>query len=160
MHTLILWIALVLYVSGLVLAMAGDLRERRIPNWLCAILAALFLPAGQAAGLGWQAFLVDHVSTGLAVLGIGLVLFSRGWLGGGDVKLLAAVSLWVGAPNLFPLLIIMSVLGGLLALGVLIAHRWRGTSKEVPYGLAIGGAALWLLPRLDTLPPDLVQLFR
>ena len=46
----------------------------------------------------------------------GAVLFARGWLGGGDVKLLSAATLWAGAPQTFGLLAATGVLGGVLAL--------------------------------------------
>ena len=47
---------------------------------------------------------------------VGAILFSRGWLGGGDVKLLTAATLWVGPAGTPTLLLLTSVLGGGLAL--------------------------------------------
>ena len=88
------------------------------------------------------------------------VLFARGWLGGGDVKLLAAATLWVGPAGTPSLLLLTSVLGGALALFLLlplggqiaVAARGmlgqppisaeRGLAMPIPYGVAIAGAAL------------------
>ena len=44
------------------------------------------------------------------------MLFARGWLGGGDVKLLSAATLWAGAPQTLGLLVVTGILGGALAL--------------------------------------------
>jgi len=78
----------------LIVAAGIDLRSRRIPNWLNLALLA--------AGLS-QSFTALHtISPGQSTLGIlagfGLtfILFAMGALGGGDVKLLAAVGAWTG----------------------------------------------------------------
>lgn len=91
------WHRLIPFAPLLVLltwAAAGDLRTRRIPNWLTLAIALTGLgqclldagtvTAGQA-GLG---FLVG--------LGLPFLLFAIGALGGGDVKLLAGIGIWVG----------------------------------------------------------------
>jgi prepilin peptidase CpaA len=88
-------------------------------------------------------------------------LFSRGLMGGGDVKLLTAATLWAG-PGLTPsLLIVTAVLGGLLTLALLSPLALRAVfapaavadaakRMPVPYGVAIAGAAL-----IVTIPPNL-----
>ena len=82
-------------------------------------------------------------------------------MGGGDVKLLTAATLWAG-PGLTPALLIgTAILGGLLTLALLFPLALRavfapaaaaGTAKRVPvpYGVAIAGAAL-----VVTIPPNL-----
>ncbi len=88
------------------------------------------------------------------------MLFSRGLIGGGDVKLLAAAALWAGADALPPLLLLTALIGGLLALlfltplgradrGARMPKRRRAEAKShgrtgppVPYGVAIAAAAL------------------
>ena len=81
-------------------------------------------------------------------------------MGGGDVKLLTAISMWIGPLHILPYLAAVAVLGGLLAAFVLCAKRitchsgrincqrfmkpvrtWADTGR-VPYALAIGSAAL------------------
>jgi prepilin peptidase CpaA len=95
-----------------------------------------------------------------AVFGAGALLFSRGLMGGGDVKLLTAATLWAG-PALTPeLLIVTAVLGGLLALALFAPPALRAVfapaptaaamRMPVPYGVAIAGAAL-----IVTIPPNL-----
>lgn len=153
------WLLVLLFAGGLVYAMGSDLFHRLLSNRLTLALALLFLPAALVSGVDWRAILLDHGGTGLAVLAVGMAAFARGWLGGGDVKLLAAVSLWAGSGLVLPILAGTALLGGLLAGVVLIAHRWRGTSREVPYGIAIAAATLWTLPRFDTAPAQLAALF-
>jgi prepilin peptidase CpaA len=88
------------------------------------------------------------------------VLFARGWLGGGDVKLLCAATLWAGPAGTPTLLLLTGVLGGALALFLLMPFgsqiamavrallgqpsmsAERGLATPVPYGVAIAGAAL------------------
>jgi len=96
------------------------------------------------------------------------VLFGRGILGGGDVKLLAAVGVWIGPDDLLAYLVAVSLLGGVLALAVMAAGRlkrrwpalaavpWLGQGRPgtqaIPYGIAIGLAGLLLLARNPALP--------
>ena len=91
---------------------------------------------------------------------VGAVLFARGYLGGGDVKLLSAATLWAGPAGTPELLMLTGVLGGALALFLLMPFgtqiaaaargmlgqppidTGRGLAMPVPYGVAIAGAAL------------------
>ena len=88
---------------------------------------------------------------------LGAVLFGVGIIGGGDVKLLAAVSLWVGWARLMEYVLAVSLLGGILGLVLLVGRKWvvvvepywlrlgvktprvLQPGEGVPYGLAIGG---------------------
>jgi prepilin peptidase CpaA len=79
------------------------------------------------------------------VLGIGTLLFSRGMLGGGDVKLFAAVGLWSDLRTAIGLVSTILIAGGVLAL-VMVAYRMargkgirkRSEAGGIPYGVAIG----------------------
>ena len=141
-------------VAILLLAAAFfDLYQYRIPNRLCLAVAALFvafIPGGEltVGEVAWRA------GVSLSVLVIGLVLHGRGFIGGGDVKLLAALSLWV-TPAMWPLFMLGTlVFGGLLALAVLLLRKlksrlsdsvrsepWMGRllseNEGIPYGVAI-----------------------
>jgi len=79
---------------------------------------------------------------------IGLAgLFALRMMGGGDVKLLTVLALWI-APALFlKLLIIMALLGGVLTLVLAVWHKARGRRDRlaIPYGVAISAAGLWIL---------------
>jgi hypothetical protein len=73
--------------------------------------------------------------------------FHFGWMGGGDVKMIGALALWLPLQPLMWMLVVMSLLGGVLTVVLLIdrAVRPRTTPIEVPYGVAIAIAALLVL---------------
>ena len=132
---------------ALVVAAVGDWRRRLIENWLTggtALAAPLFWVA-QGYGL-WPAigFQVILAATLFVVFAI---LFTIGAMGGGDVKLIAALGLWFPLEAMLHLLLIMSVLGGLLTLVLLIHHRMtkQPGRPEIPYGIAIAAAGLWVI---------------
>lgn len=136
-------------------AALSDLRGRRIPNRASVILALAFLPAALLAGLPWPAILVQHLGAGLLVFAVGIPLFALGWLGGGDVKLLAATGLWFGWQGLFPLLLMTALAGGGLALLMLLLGRYlpqRPGRDKLPYAIAIALGALLAARHLETLP--------
>jgi len=138
--------------AAAVVAAASDLRARRIPNALTGALAvAGVVLAGTTRGL-------PGVGTALLMLAVllaaGTFVFSRGWFGGGDVKLLAA-----GCCGLTPALAVDYMLytalcGGLLSLywlvssqrmvTVLITRQLPQTGERLPYGVAAAGGALFL----------------
>lgn len=137
-------------------AAVWDLLTLRIPNWQVLAVLGTFLVYAGLAPLS-MAELGVHLGTGAAVLVAGLALFARGLLGGGDVKLLAATSVWIGWPEVVPYLFAVAVSGGVLALAILAFRRARlprGWSARpwvrrlhepaagIPYGVAIGAAAL------------------
>ena len=72
--------------------------------------------------------------------------FYAGMMGGGDVKLAAALALWFSPPSTARFLVMMSIAGGVLTLAVVALHRIRKKQgrPEVPYGVAIafGGLAI------------------
>ncbi len=102
--------ALAVYIFPLVLAGISDFRTLRIPNYLTAALAAAFPLAALAAGqhVDW----LSHIEAGFFVFAGGAVLFAAGFMGGGDVKLLAATALWAGLGQVMPLLAMVAIVGG------------------------------------------------
>jgi prepilin peptidase CpaA len=104
------------------LAAFKDLRERRIPNRLTGGLAALYpmyvlvspVPVAWPAALGLA----------VVVFVIGLGLFARELIGGGDVKLIAALSLWAGPEQFVSFMLVTSLAGGALSLFSLWYQRW------------------------------------
>jgi prepilin peptidase CpaA len=116
--TVVLLISLVACVT--------DLRTRRIPNLLTfsAALAGLAfqignggLSGGLLAGGGWL--------TGLALF---LPVFALGGMGGGDVKLLAALGAWLGPYETLYLALYSAVAGGALALVVAFGRGYLRTA--------------------------------
>ncbi|MGC4053922.1 MAG: prepilin peptidase [Paludibaculum sp.] len=118
-------------LAALVLVAAGcDIRSRNIPNWLTmgGIVAGLALHPYLA---GWAGLKFSAAGLGLAAL-MFLPLFVLRWLGGGDVKLMAAVGALAGAGNLFIVFIMDAILGGAVALiAVLLRKRGAKTVRNI-----------------------------
>jgi prepilin peptidase CpaA len=87
-----------------------------------------------------------QVAAGLAVFTLLAAAFFAGMMGGGDVKLAAALALWFSPASTIKFLILMSIAGGVLTLLILAWHRARKREgrPEIPYGVAIafGGLAI------------------
>lgn len=131
---------------ALLVAAFTDFRRRQIDNWLNAGIAA-------AAPLFWLASGMDWVQVGwqLAVAAGTFVvlaaLFAIRAMGGGDVKLLTALALWIKPEWFLHLLIVMAIAGGVLTIifGCWHVIRRRRERIAIPYGIAIAGAGLWVI---------------
>jgi prepilin peptidase CpaA len=158
-------IATIMLVGVSLAAAYTDLVRRRISNVLTFGLAAAALGlSGTHGAIPFAVMLATYV----ALLIAGTVPFSRGWIGGGDVKLIAAGAVCAGWPGFVSLLLITSVAGGVLALIELARARrlqfalmqlataayvgslGRGVllepeRRKLPYALAILTGALYLL---------------
>jgi len=104
--------AMWLVLGACAIAVATDLRSRRIPNWLTAALAVAALGLHAAGGLAAVGIALAIL---VGVMFLGLIAFSFGWLGGGDVKLLAAGAAALGFPDAVPFLVYTAIGGGILA---------------------------------------------
>jgi prepilin peptidase CpaA len=100
-------------LAACLIAVYTDMRWRRIPNVLSATLAVAALGLSAMQGI-WAVL----ISLGLmaAVIALGLFAFSLGWLGGGDVKFMAAIAGAFGFPDALSFVLYTSVSGGILAL--------------------------------------------
>jgi len=118
------WLPLLGLAALLALAALIDLRERRIPNWLTGSAAALYpvYVLASPSAVAWP----GAVGAALAVFLFGLILFGRNLIGGGDVKLIAAMTLWAGLDHLALFALVTSLAGGGLAIGSLWYQRWHG----------------------------------
>lgn len=122
----------------LLFAAAHDLCFRTVPDWASACLAA----AGCAIRAGEDS-LAGGLACGAAVFALAALCWRRRWLGGGDVKLLAAGALLV-RPGLVPgYLAAVALCGGALALAYLLLERaiprsgpGRPTARRSPRTLA------------------------
>ncbi len=131
----------------LVVAAVIDVRTFTISNKLnmaVALLAPLYWWSAQLPlwpDIGLQV----AVAAGVFVLLAGA--FYAGMMGGGDVKLAAALALWFSIKSTFQFLIYMSIAGGLLTLVVMILHRMKKKpgKPEIPYGVAIALGGLIIL---------------
>ncbi|HYU11295.1 MAG TPA: prepilin peptidase [Stellaceae bacterium] len=148
----------ILAISVLIVAAYGDICRRRIPNELVISIAILGLArmiiVGEPGAALWT------LAAGAAVLFTGFLLFWRGLIGGGDAKLLAAVVLLVGYRELADLLLIMSLVGGLLALVVIAIDRLGPWLPPVPVILSICGAPLRLAVSAEETLEGLLQFIR
>jgi prepilin peptidase CpaA len=132
---------------GLLFAAFTDIRSRQIANWLNIAIAL-------GAPLYWWASGAElwpdvAIQLGVAVatfVGLAL-LFGLGAMGGGDVKLLTALALWIPPLQFLNLLAIMAIVGGVLALvfGAWHIARRRRDRLAIPYGVAIAAGGLWVL---------------
>ena len=140
-------LVLILVLGGLLVA-AGieDARRREIANRTNAAIAVLAPLWWWANGLAlWPDVAVQAAMAALVFL-IFVAVFAAGWMGGGDVKLIGALALWLPPEALATMLVVMSIAGGAVTLVMLVEHRLRrrgsGTAIEVPYGIAIAAAGL------------------
>lgn len=131
----------------LIVAATGDLRARIIPNWLNGAIALTAIPYWWLSGLPFWPDIVLQVALAVSVFTLFAVLFAIGGIGGGDVKLIGALALWLPLAALVKLLVIMAIAGGVLSLAMLIRHRLRKAEgrPQVPYGVAIAFAGMWLI---------------
>ena len=130
----------------LVVAMATDIRARIIPNLLNAAVALLAIGWWWAVGLSFGEVAVQ-VGIAAVVFALFVGCFAFGMMGGGDVKLIGALALWLPFVPLIRMLTIMAVAGGILTLVMLGLHRLarRAGQPEIPYGVAIAGAGLFVM---------------
>jgi len=147
-----LGLALAITAAALAWAAVSDFRRFLIPNRVCALVAGGYLVA--LAGMPAHVWLAG-LGAGAAVLAVGALLFARGLVGGGDVKLAAVVALWAG-PALFSDFVLATGLTGLvLALAMLTPLRRRmpaapqgdpseGLRQPMPFGVALAAGGLWV----------------
>lgn len=131
----------------LLFAAAGDLHRREIPNWLNGAIALLAIPFWFSLGLSPWPGMALQLGVALGVFALFAVLFGLGMMGGGDVKLIGAVALWLPAVAVLNLLIIMALAGGVLTIAMIVRKRLAKSEAEleVPYGVAIAFAGIWVI---------------
>ena len=141
------WLAALLLLL-LALAAIEDGWRLRISNLLVIGIAATGVAAIILAGIGWAAW--QPVALSLAILIVGTPLFAAGWIGGGDIKLLAASATWFMLDGGWRMLVAVAIAGGILTIFALaraalprcprivrdrVALFRRGSG--IPYGIAV-----------------------
>ncbi len=138
---------LVALAIGLLAAAINDIRARKINNRLTGAIALAAPLFWWSSGLALWPGVAIQLGMGLGVFFALALLFRFRLLGGGDVKLLTALALWI-TPNAFlHLFLMMALIGGVLAVvmgGYYIASRQRD-KMSMPYGIAIACGGLWVL---------------
>lgn len=144
-------LVLILMLGGLLVA-AGieDARRREIANWKNVAIAGLAPVWWWVNGLpAWPDMAIQLGIAGI-VFAVFVAVFAAGWMGGGDVKLIGALALWLPLGGLALMLVVMALAGGVVTLLIAGEHHWRGRRMEgadrppieVPYGVAIAFAGL------------------
>ena len=141
-YVLLAGLAIALLIAGFT-----DLRTRQIGNWLTGAVAVTAPLFWWASGLTLWPGVAEQLAVALAAFAVLAVLFALRAMGGGDVKLIAALALWLPWQAVLVLLFLMSIAGGVLTLGYLIRHKLarREEKLEIPYGVAIAFGGLWLI---------------
>ncbi len=160
--------AFYLYIVLLLSAAICDIWRFVIPNLLSIVLIGLFflVAAVSPFPVDW----LSHLGAALGFFVVGFGLYAVKALGAGDVKLLAAVSLWAGLERLLDLLLFVALAGGALSIflivlrrilpGLLLAIRAGSDIKlptvllagePVPYGVGIATGAIFIATSLPVL---------
>lgn len=132
---------------ALVIAAFTDMRRRQIDNWLNAVIALAAPAFWWASGLELWPGVAIQLGVAAGAFVILAALFAMKVMGGGDVKLLTALALWVPPYVFMQLLLIMSLAGGALTIVLAGWHIIRGERDKIkiPYGIAIAFGGLWVL---------------
>lgn len=138
---------LLLLCALLLWAALTDLRARIITNGLNGAIALLAPLYWWSIGLPLWPDAVVQVGLAIGVLALLIGLFALGAMGGGDVKLLAALALWLPPGAVLTLLVLTSLLGAPVTIAAVAHHRFtrRIGRAEIPYGVAIALAGLWVI---------------
>jgi prepilin peptidase CpaA len=153
-----LQILLLLYVATI------DIATRSIRNEICLVLALLGI-AGQVAS---PMQVAESLIAATILFLLLIVSYQRGWMGGGDVKLLVALAIGLPLMGVIQLLTITALAGGILAVvhltmrllpyprlapagssfvrRVYAIERWRHLRQApLPYGVAIACGGIWTI---------------
>jgi len=141
----------VLLVGLGILASWLDISQRRLPNWL----SALVLLSGFAVTLasGGLPLLISHAAHFAIALSVGIGIYALGLFGAGDTKFYGAIAGWFPFQDGIRLLVSVSMVGVLVLMVWALTRRSRGQKvfaqgrqphNGVPYGVAIAGGAILL----------------
>jgi prepilin peptidase CpaA len=145
-----------IFPGAMAVAAINDFFTMMVPNRLALGLVVLFFPVAYLAGFGLTDISL-HAALAIAMLALALVLFEFNWIGGGDAKLFAATSLWLGPEAILPYVVYAALIGGALTLLVMVWRRaplsatlaskaWlarlHSRKEGVPYGISLGAAGL------------------
>lgn len=143
-------------------AAISDIRQRKISNKLnigLTLCGALYCLLVWLSGHSFSHAILYPLLTSVGLFAFGLVLFALGMMGGGDVKMIAALGLFIGPKLVLSFLFITAIAGGFVALVTLIHVKVRSRPNEtetevapqtssVPYGVAIAVASIWIFVRI------------
>jgi prepilin peptidase CpaA len=149
-------VILLLFPLLMAFAASSDLLTMRISNRVVVVLVALFCTVALIIDMPLEEF-GQHILAAAVVLVFAFAMFSAGWIGGGDAKLAAATTFWLGFGLTLPYLLDASLIGGFMTLVILMARRWplpliltrvdwvqrlHDAKTGIPYGIALAIAGL------------------
>ncbi|GLQ19949.1 prepilin peptidase [Algimonas porphyrae] len=156
---IVAFIVTLIFAVPLLIAAYTDFWSMKIPNKVSLAMAAGFVIA---LPMTWQGLpaLAEHLSVGLVFFAAGFAMFALGWLGGGDAKLMAAISLWFGWGDVMPFVLYTTLFGAALGIFMMLSDtllpvrvrtselgmRMFQGGKDMPYGLALAAGALFVWP--------------
>lgn len=151
----------VVFPFCMVFAIVSDVLSMTIANRVSVLLVASFMVIAPLTGMAWPAY-GWHLAAGAMVLCVTFALFALGGMGGGDAKLMAATSVWMGfSPELMQYLIYAAMLGGVLTVLVMMyrgsplavftggnpfLRHFANEKVGIPYGVALGLGGLLVYP--------------
>jgi prepilin peptidase CpaA len=151
----------VVFPFCMVFAAVSDMLSMTIANRVSVILVATFAIVAPLTGMDWATYGWHFAAAGL-VLSATFAMFAFGGIGGGDAKLMAATSLWMGFNiGLLGYLVTSAFIGGLLTLlilsyrkspladltgGNMFLRHFADSRVGVPYGVALGVGGLVSFP--------------
>lgn len=126
-----------LFTVLLVYAAYGDVRTRRIPNWVVLLVGATGIAHSAVSDAVWPGVLlaVEGLGIGLACW---LPFYIAGWLGAGDVKLFAAAGCWLGPLRTVEAAVIAAVTGGVLAVvWMVVTYGMRRSASTLSLAMSV-----------------------
>ncbi|SHN56449.1 prepilin peptidase CpaA [Erythrobacter sanguineus] len=132
---------------ALVFAAFTDIRRRQIDNWLNGAIALGAPLFWWASGISLWPDVAIQLGVAFAAFVLLAGLFALKVMGGGDVKLLTVLALWIPPQIFLQLLVIMAIAGGVLTIAMGAWHFLRRQKERlaIPYGVAIAFGGLWVL---------------
>jgi prepilin peptidase CpaA len=131
----------------LLVAVFTDLKGRTIEHWTNGAIALLAPFYWWSLGYALWPDVAIQIGIALGVFAVFAAIYATGAMGGGDVKLLGALALWLPILPLMDMLFIMALAGGVITIIAMVAHKIRKMQDkiEVPYGVAIAVGGLWVM---------------
>jgi prepilin peptidase CpaA len=140
-HVLMAILAILLVIAAVV-----DARTFTISNRLNLAVALLAPFCWLSISLPLWPNIAVQVAVAIGVFALFAAAFFAGMMGGGDVKLAAALALWFSPSSTLLFLVLMSLAGGVVTVVAVALHKSRKKTgrPEIPYGVAIafGGLAI------------------
>lgn len=129
--------------TALLVAAFTDLRRREIDNWLTAAIALAAPMWWLATGLGWPDMLTQ-IGMAAAAFAVACLMFAIRQMGGGDVKLLAALALWFPPLSFLQLIVLMAVIGGGASVAMAACNMKHVPGERLLDALALSVALAWI----------------